>query len=112
MARPKYPDRRKTGRMIMRYEILRHLVIDSPQTASQLWGGVPVYDCYNVHHYLRKLENAGYVKRVGKAKKNVDYFPHHEIGGWGILWAVTEKGEKFWHDYIRPNYKEGLLIRA
>lgn len=105
------PDRRKKGRMIMRYEILRHLVIDSPQTASQLWGGVPISKI-NVHERLYKLESAGYVKRVGKAKKNVDYFPNLEIGGWGILWAVTKKGRKFWHDYIRPNYKRGFLIRA
>jgi len=110
MAR--YPDRRKKGYMIARYEILRHLIHKGPQTARQLWRGVPVLHLEHVYSYLHKLEDAGYVKRVGKAKRNEDYFPQFEIGGWGTLWAPTEKGKKFWREYIQPNYKEGLLIRA
>jgi len=112
MARPKYPDRRTKGFMIARYEILRLLVMDSPQTASQLWRGVPLLRFRSIYQRLHQLENAGYVKRVGKARRNEDYFPKFEVGGWGILWAVTEKGERFYWDYIDPNYKEGLLIRA
>jgi len=98
--------------MIARYEILLSLDGNSPQTASRLWSGAPVHDRDNMYLYLHKLERAGHIKRVGKARKNVDYFPNHEIGGWGILWALTKKGEKFCEEYIYPNHKRGRLIRA
>jgi len=98
--------------MIARYEILRSLVLESPQTSHQLLKGAPVRYLKDMGQYLHKLESAGHIKRVGKAKKNVDYFPQFEIGGWGILWAPTKKGEKFYYDYIYPNYEEGRLIRA
>ena len=107
----RYPDRRTKGFMIAKYEILHTIVMmQRPMTAHEIFYRGSVGGCLtrflHIYRYLHKLENAGHVKRVGK-KRRLD-----EISGWGILWAPTEKGKKFYWDYIDPNHKEGRLIRA
>jgi len=112
VARPKYPDRRIKGRMIARYEILQSLMMRSPQTARQLFRGVPTSHVRHIYQRLHQLEHAGYVKQVGKYDPKWEWGWMRIQGGWGILWAPTKKGEKFCRDYIYPNFKRGFLIKA
>jgi len=98
--------------MIARYEILQSLMMRSPQTARQLFRGVPLNRVGHVYRRLHKLEGAGYVKRVGKYNPKWEWGWMRCEGGWGTLWTVTEKGKKFCVEYIYPNFKRGFLIRA
>jgi len=113
----KFPDRRRRGFMIARYEVLHTLVMmQRPMTAHEIFYRGTVGGCItrflHIYRYLHKLENAGYIRRAGK-KSRVDESGGWDLtSGWGTLWEVTEKGKRFYWDYIDPNRKEGRLIRA